>query len=101
MKVEISLAPEVQAALDAGHPVVALESTIIAHGMPYPENLNMAREVEAVVRAHAATPATIAILGGKLKVGLGYEEIDNLARERPEHPQSVCPRSSVCRFAGT
>ena len=80
MKVEISLAPEVQAALDVGHPVVALESTIIAHGMPYPENLNMAREVEAVVRAHAATPATIAILGGKLKVGLGYEEIDNLAR---------------------
>lgn len=80
MKVEISLAPEVQAALDAGHPVVALESTIIAHGMPYPENLNMAREVEAVVRAHAATPATIAILGGKLKVGLGSEEIDSLAR---------------------
>ncbi len=80
MKVEISLAPEVQAALDAGHPVVALESTIIAHGMPYPENLNMAREVEAIVRAHAATPATIAILGGKLKVGLGSEEIDSLAR---------------------
>jgi pseudouridylate synthase len=80
VKVEISLAPEVRIAIDTGRPVVALESTIIAHGMPYPDNLSMAREVEAVVRAHAAIPATIAILGGRLKIGLGYEEIDDLAR---------------------
>lgn len=80
MKVEIHLASEVRAALESGHPVVALESTIIAHGMPYPENLIMAREVESIVRAHAAIPATIAILGGTLKVGLRDEEIDGLAR---------------------
>jgi len=80
VKVEIYLASEVRAALEAGHPVVALESTIIAHGMPYPENLIMAREVESIVRAHAAIPATIAILGGRLKVGLRDEEIDALAR---------------------
>lgn len=80
MKTEIYYAAGVRAALDAGSPIVALESTIIAHGMPYPENLNMAREVEAIVRTHGATPATIAILGGQLKVGLGDDDIDYLAR---------------------
>ncbi|MFM7768735.1 MAG: pseudouridine-5'-phosphate glycosidase, partial [Bacteroidota bacterium] len=62
--------PEVQDALHNNKPVVALESTIIAHGMPYPQNVETAREVESIVRNQGATPATIAILNGKLCVGL-------------------------------
>ena len=56
-------------------PVVALESTIICHGMPYPENVETALNVEAAIREHGATPATIAILGGRLKVGLNEDEL--------------------------
>jgi pseudouridine-5'-phosphate glycosidase len=63
-------APEVAEAQAAGRPVVALESTIITHGMPYPQNLETARAVEAQVRAAGATPATIAVMGGRLHVGL-------------------------------
>jgi pseudouridine-5'-phosphate glycosidase len=66
----LDIAPEVQAALQAGGPVVALESTIITHGMPYPQNVETARAVEAVVREGGAVPATIAIVGGRIKVGL-------------------------------
>lgn len=71
---------EVAAALAAGRPVVALESTIISHGMPYPQNLETARQVEAVVRAHGATPATIAVLGGTPHVGLTAPQLESLAR---------------------
>lgn len=74
--------PEVAAALAAGRPVVALESTIISHGMPYPQNVEMARDVEAVVREHGATPATIAVLGGRLKIGLTPDELELLATDR-------------------
>ncbi len=74
------LSPEVASALAAGKPVVALESTIISHGMPYPRNLETALRVEAAVREAGATPATIAVIGGKLKAGLGREEIEILAR---------------------
>jgi pseudouridine-5'-phosphate glycosidase len=74
------LSPEVASALAAGKPVVALESTIISHGMPYPRNLETALRVEAVVRESGATPATIAVIGGKLKAGLSREEIEILAR---------------------
>ncbi|WP_019587340.1 pseudouridine-5'-phosphate glycosidase [Deinococcus apachensis] len=74
--------PEVGAALESGAPVVALESTIISHGMPYPQNVEMARGVEAVVREHGATPATIAVLGGRLKVGLTPDELEVLATDR-------------------
>lgn len=81
MQSVLAYSPEVRAALDAGKPVVALESTIISHGMPYPENLAMAREVEAIVRAQGAVPATIAILDGRLKVGLTDEELVRLATE--------------------
>jgi Uncharacterized enzyme involved in pigment biosynthesis len=77
----LSLSPEVAGALSAGKPVVALESTIITHGMPYPQNLSMAREVEDVVRANGAVPATIAIMAGKLKVGVSGEDLEVLARE--------------------
>ena len=75
---------EVKAALEAGQPVVALESTIISHGMPYPENVQTALEVERIVREHGAVPATIAILGGKLRAGLTPDEIDYLGRRGRE-----------------
>ncbi|MBI0446531.1 pseudouridine-5'-phosphate glycosidase [Deinococcus sp. DB0503] len=78
----MDLHPEVAAALSAGHPVVALESTIISHGMPYPQNVKMAVDVEAVVRENGATPATIAVLGGRLKVGLTPDELEQLATDR-------------------
>lgn len=78
----MDLHPEVAAALAAGQPVVALESTIISHGMPYPQNVEMARGVETVVRENGATPATIAVLGGRLKVGLTPDELEVLATDR-------------------
>ncbi len=70
---------EVEAALEEDEPVVALESTIIAHGMPYPENVETALEVEEVVRSTGAVPATIGIIDGEVKVGLSEEEIGKLA----------------------
>jgi pseudouridylate synthase len=77
----LDIAPEVGAALVDGRPVVALESTIVAHGMPYPQNMEMARTVEGIVRAGNAVPATIAIIGGRLKVGLGTEQLGLVARD--------------------
>jgi pseudouridine-5'-phosphate glycosidase len=71
--------PAVAAALSEGRPVVALESTIITHGMPYPANIETAIAVETIVREHGAVPATIAVLDGKLKVGLTHEELERLA----------------------
>ena len=76
----LDIAPEVKSALDAGRPVVALESTIISHGMPYPQNRDTALEVERIIRDLGAVPATVAILGGRLKAGLSEAEIDSLAR---------------------
>uniref|UniRef100_A0A3Q3E2L4 Zgc:136858 n=1 Tax=Hippocampus comes TaxID=109280 RepID=A0A3Q3E2L4_HIPCM len=72
--------PSVSQALAENRPVVALESTIITHGMPYPHNLSTAREVEAIVRAQDATPATVGVIEGKVCVGLSVEELDFLAR---------------------
>lgn len=73
------LTDEVAQALRDGDPVVALESTIISHGMPYPDNVAMAREVEGIVRACGAVPATIAVLDGRPRVGLGAEDLELLA----------------------
>ena len=70
---------EVRAALDEGRPVVALESTIIAHGLPRPDNLRVAREIEGVVRSNGAVPATIAIVDGEVRVGLDDAALDALA----------------------
>ena len=81
MQSHLQIAPEVAAALAAGGPVVALESTIISHGMPYPRNLETARRVEAVIRHQGAVPATIAVLDGRLRVGLGEAELERLATE--------------------
>ena len=72
--------PEVAAAVAAGKPVVALESTIISHGMPYPQNVETALNVERVIRENGAVPATIAILGGRLKAGLTPEQIEYLGK---------------------
>ena len=83
-KLPLDLHPEVAAALAAGRPVVALESTIICHGMPWPDNASTALAVEAEVRAHGATPATIAVLDGRLKAGLGEDQILRLARLGPQ-----------------
>ena len=76
----LDIAPEVAEALAKGKPVVALESTIISHGMPYPQNVETALAVEKIIRENGAVPATIAVLGGRLKAGLSAEEIDYLGR---------------------
>ncbi|WP_298025088.1 pseudouridine-5'-phosphate glycosidase [uncultured Dysosmobacter sp.] len=76
----LDIAPEVQKALDEGRPVVALESTIISHGMPYPQNVETALNVEKIIRDNGAVPATIAVLGGRLKAGLSAQEIDYLGK---------------------
>jgi pseudouridylate synthase len=76
----LSLSEPVRSALEAGRPVVALESTIITHGMPYPQNLEMASRVEAIIRDAGATPATISIMDGRFRVGLEATDLDRLAR---------------------
>ena len=77
----LDIAPEVQEALAAGKPVVALESTIISHGMPYPQNVETALQVEQIIRDNGAVPATIAIIGGRLKAGLTAEEIEYFGKK--------------------
>jgi pseudouridine-5'-phosphate glycosidase len=77
----LSLSPDVAEALDAGRPVVALESTIISHGLPRPRNLEAARDFEAILRERRVTPATIAVLDGVLKVGLTDDELVRVAEE--------------------
>jgi pseudouridine-5'-phosphate glycosidase len=80
MKKYLDINPEVKTALEQGKPVVALESTIISHGMPYPKNVETALNVEKIIRDKGAVPATIAILSGKLKVGLTEKEIEYLGK---------------------
>ena len=76
----LSFTPEVREALDAGRPVVALESTIITHGMPFPKNLEMARDVEAAIREAGAVPATIALMDGRIHIGLDDATLEALAQ---------------------
>lgn len=80
MSAPLTFSPEVADALAAQCPVVALESTIITHGMPYPQNLDMARQVEQVIRDNGAVPATIAVMGGQIHVGLTDDALQALAR---------------------
>ena len=80
----LDVATEVDVALRAGQPVVALESTIISHGMPYPRNVETASTVEGTVREAGAVPATIAVLDGRLKVGLSADEIQRLGKQGPQ-----------------
>ncbi len=77
----LDIKPEVAEALAAGKPVVALESTIISHGMPYPQNVETALNVERIIRENGAVPATIAIIGGRLKAGLSPEEIEYFGKK--------------------
>ena len=77
----LDLSPEVAEALSAGKPVVALESTIISHGMPYPQNVETALRVEQTIREGGAVPATIAVIGGRLKAGLTGDQIEYLGRK--------------------
>ncbi len=77
----LDILPEVAEALAAGKPVVALESTIISHGMPYPQNVETALNVERIIRENGAVPATIAIIGGRLKAGLSPEEIEYFGKK--------------------
>ena len=76
MKQYLTYSNEVQEAMATGKPIVALESTIISHGMPYPQNVQTAREVEQIVRDNGAVPATIALIDGKIKIGLSDEELE-------------------------
>ena len=78
----LSFTPEVREALNAGRPVVALESTIITHGMPFPKNLEMARDVEAAIREAGAVPATIALMDGRIHIGLDDATLEALAQAR-------------------
>ena len=77
----LDISPEVAAALKAGKSVVALESTIISHGMPYPQNVETAMNVERIIRENGAVPATIAIIKGRLKAGLTPDEIEYLGKK--------------------
>lgn len=78
----MEISKEVKAAIEGKKPVVALESTIISHGMPYPKNVETALEVEEIIRSMGAIPATIAILDGKIKVGLSHDEIEYLGKAK-------------------
>lgn len=86
----LDIQPAVKAALDAGSAVVALESTIISHGMPYPQNIQMARKVESIIRSAGAVPATVAIMDGKIKIGLS--DRSNASNSAPT-PLNFCSRS--------
>lgn len=98
----IDIAAEVKDALAKGGAVVALESTIIAHGMPHPQNLETAQALEQIVRDHGAVPATIAVIGGVYKVGLSPAELTTLATDRDVMKLSArdLPLAAVKRVHG-
>lgn len=101
MNALLDLHPEVADALRHGQPVVALESTIISHGMPWPQNAETAFRVEAAVREHGAVPATIAVVDGRLKAGLTREQIEGLARQGSAVPKASRRDLPVLMAAGT
>lgn len=91
----LTLSAPVAAAKAAGRPIVALESTIVAHGMPHPENVRTAREVEALIRDLGAEPATIAVMGGRIRIGLSDDELELLGRSGRAHKVSRRDLSAV------
>src|SRR5687768_16932273 len=95
MSYPLNLHPEVQEALAANQPVVALESTVITHGLPYPDNVQTALMMEAAVRDGGATPATIAIVQGQLFVGLAAEQVEYLGRPQPGRVVRKCSRRDL------
>jgi pseudouridine-5'-phosphate glycosidase len=96
-----AIAPEIRIALDLGAPIVALESTVITHGLPRPQNLELARGMEKQVRGSGATPATIALLNGQIRIGLSDEELVRLADTEAEStlPTGGCAKVSHRDFA--
>jgi pseudouridine-5'-phosphate glycosidase len=94
MDTQIDFHPEVKSALDGGRPVVALESTVITHGLPYPQNVETATAMESAVRQGGATPATIAVLGGRLTAGLTADQLEYLAT-RPAGSARKCSRRDL------
>ncbi|PWR03422.1 pseudouridine-5-phosphate glycosidase [Meridianimarinicoccus roseus] len=101
MKAPLAFSPEVTAARDAGAPIVALESTIITHGMPWPDNLEMARTVEQAVRDAGATPATIAVQDGHLQIGLDDAALTALAQARDVAKLSRADMAACLATGGT
>jgi pseudouridine-5'-phosphate glycosidase/sugar/nucleoside kinase (ribokinase family) len=93
--------PRVQEAIANGEPVVALESTIVAHGMPYPQNLQVAQEVESILRREGVTPATIAVCDGVCRVGLTLEELQDLAKAGPEGRAQKCSTRDLSLIMAT
>ncbi|MDP0928763.1 pseudouridine-5'-phosphate glycosidase [Paracoccus onubensis] len=97
----LEFAPEVFAALNEGRPVVALESTIITHGMPYPQNLQMARDVENVIRGAGAIPATIAVMTGRIHIGLTASSLETLAQTPSDQAMKVSRADlAICLTSG-
>src|SRR3954471_19649633 len=94
------IADEVREAFSAGRAVVALESTIIAHGLPRPDNLRVAREIEAAVRNAGAVPATIAVLGGEGRIGLGDAELERVGGSDDVAKCSVRDLPVICARGG-
>ena len=101
MTVPMTFSPEVAAAQAAGAPIVALESTIITHGMPWPQNVETARAVEAEVRAAGAVPATIAVIAGRLHIGLTDGELDTLGQARQVAKLSRADMAACIATGGT
>ncbi|MCS6842475.1 MAG: pseudouridine-5'-phosphate glycosidase [Roseiflexus sp.] len=95
MDLSLAIAPEVQEALDTGRPVVALESTVISHGLPYPHNLELARAMEQDVRDGGAVPATVGIVAGVPTVGMDAAAIERFARTDPLHRPSKVSRRDL------
>jgi len=93
----LDIRPDVKEALETGKPVVAMESTILSHGMPYPENLGFAKQVEDAVLAEGAVPATMALIGGKIKVGLGPEDLEIMCKA--DHVGKVSRRDFAAYLA--
>jgi pseudouridine-5'-phosphate glycosidase len=88
-KLPVTLSPQVAQARESGNPIVALESTVITHGLPYPENLKLARDMEVEVRSQGAVPATIGVLDGQVFVGLEDAQLERLAHSEGMHKISV------------
>lgn len=95
----INLSEEVRAALEAQHPVVALESTVIAHGLPYPSNIEVAQAMEAAIRAEGAVPATVGIQDGRIGIGLSRGEIERLGTVGAQHVLKVSRRDLAVALA--
>lgn len=88
-KTYLRISPEVEAALAENRPVVALESTIISHGMPYPQNVETALEVDRIIREKGVVPATIGVIHGEIIVGMDRDEITYMGQGRPRGPQAL------------